>query len=268
MRLNALVIAAVFAWAPSATAQWLTYPTPGVPTTSSGAPNLEAPTPRAPDGKPDLSGMWEPDKNRPCPPTGCFDSVLSEQFMDIGWGLTGGLPYQPWAAALVKQRQQQNGKDDPNSNCLPVGALRIHTAPFIKKYVQIPGLVVILTERDVTYRQIFTDGRPLPVDPQPSYYGYSTGRWEGDTLVVRTTGFRDGIWLDRAGNLLTPAATITETFRRRDYGHLDIGVTVDDPGAYSAPWTTTINQTIVLNTELIDYHCLENERDIQHFLGR
>lgn len=188
--------------------------------------------------------------------------------MDIAWGRTGALPYQPWAAALVKERLQRKSIDDPGSNCQPMGILKNHTAPFIKKIIQIPGVVVILTEREVTYRQIFTDGRPLPVDPQPSYNGYSTGRWDGDTLVVRTTGFRDGIWLDRAGNPLTPAATITERFRRKDYGHLEIVATVDDPKAYTAPWTVTLNQFIVLNTELIDYHCAENERDTGHYLGK
>lgn len=263
-----IVTAVVFAAASSLTAQWLNYPTPGVPRTSSGAPNLESPAPRTPDGTPDLSGMWEPERNRPCPPTGCFDAELSEHFMDIGWGLKGGLPSQPWAAALVKERLQQNGKDDPNSNCRPLGIIRNHTAPFIRKIIQVPGLVAILTERDVAYRQIFTDGRPLPVDPQPSFNGYSTGRWEGDTLVVQTNGFRDGIWLDRAGSPLTAAATITERFRRRNYGHLQIDVTVDDPKAYTAPWTVTLNQFIALNTELIDYHCLENERDTSHYLGK
>jgi len=249
-------------------AQWLEYPTRGVPTTSDGAPNLAAPTPRTTDGHPDFSGMWEPEKDRPCPPRGCFDSILAEHFMDIAWGLKGGLPYQPWAAALVKERLQRNSIDDPGSNCQPMGIVKNHTAPFIKKVIQIPGVVVILTEREVTYRQIFTDGRALPVDPQPSYNGYSIGAWDGDTLVVRTSGFRDGIWLDRAGNPITPAATITERFRRKDYGHLEVGVTVDDPKAYTSPWTVTLNQFIVLNTELIDYHCAENEKDTAHFLGR
>ena len=186
--------------------------------------------------------MWEPEKDRPCPPRGCFDSILAEHFMDIAWGLKGGLPYQPWAAALVKERLQRNSIDDPGSNCQPMGIVKNHTAPFMKKVIQIPGVVVILNEREVTYRQIFTDGRPLPVDPQPSYNGYSIGAWDGDTLVVRTSGFRDGIWLDRAGNPITPAATITERFRRKDYGHLEIGVTVDDPKAYTSPWTVTLNQ--------------------------
>ena len=263
----AVVIAGTCA-APLVSAQWLNYPTPGVPKTASGAPNLEAPAPRTSDGKPDLSGMWEPDKNRPCPPTGCFDAVLAEHFMDIGWGRPGGLPFQPWAAALVKERTKAFAVDDPGSNCQPVGIIKNHTLPFIKKIIQLPGLMVILNEREVTYRQIFTDGRPQPVDPQPSYNGYSTGRWEGDTLVVTSKGFRDGMWLDRAGSPLTPGATITERFRRTNFGHLDIDVTVDDPKAYTAPWTVTLKQFLVINTELIDYHCSENERDAKHFLGK
>jgi hypothetical protein len=263
-----IVVASVFAGTWPAGAQWLNYPTHGVPTTSDGAPNLAAPTPRTTDGHPDFSGMWEPAKDRPCPPRGCFDSILAEHFMDIAWGLKGGLPYQPWAAALVKERLQRNSIDDPGSNCQPMGIIKNHTAPFMKKVIQIPGVVVILDEREVTYRQIFTDGRPLPVDPQPSYNGYSIGAWDADTLVVRTSGFRDGIWLDRAGNPITPAATITERFRRTDYGHLEIGVTVDDPKAYTSPWTVTLTQSIVLNTELIDYHCAENEKDTAHFLGK
>jgi hypothetical protein len=263
-----IVVASVFAGTWPAGAQWLNYPTRGVPITSGGAPNLAAPTPRTTDGHPDFSGMWEPAKDRPCPARGCFDSILAEHFMDIAWGLKGGLPYQPWAAALVKERLQRNSIDDPGSNCQPMGIIKNHTAPFMKKVIQIPGVVVILDEREVTYRQIFTDGRPLPVDPQPSYNGYSIGAWDADTLVVRTRGFRDGIWLDRAGNPITPAATITERFRRTDYGHLEIGVTVDDPKAYTSPWTVTLNQSIVLNTELIDYHCAENEKDTAHFLGK
>ena len=268
MRTVVAVAIAVACGAPPVAAQWLDYPTPGVPRTPGGEPNLAAPAPRTPDGRPDLSGMWEPDKNRPCPPTGCFDAVLAEHFMDLGWGRPGGLPYQPWAAELVKARSLKYAIEDPGSNCQPVGFIKNHTLPFIRKIIQVPGLMVILNEREVTYRQIFTDGRPLPVDPQPSYNGYSTARWEGDALVVTSKGFRDGMWLDRAGSPLTPDATVTERFRRRDYGHLDIDLTVDDPKAYTAPWTVTLNQFLVLNTELIDYHCSENERDAKHFLGK
>ncbi len=248
--------------------QWLTYPTAGVPKTPSGLPNLGAPTPRTADGKPDLSGIWEADNTNPCPPYGCPDMHTSKEFVNIGARLPGGLPYQPWAAELVKQRMAVNGKDDPVSHCQPAGALRLLTYPPYRKIVQTPGLVVILSERDVTFRQIFTDGRALPKDPQPSFTGYSSGHWEGDTLVVQTNGFRDGMWLDRSGSPLTDAATMTERFRRVNYGNLDIEITVDDPKAYTAPWTVTLHQFIVLNTELLEYFCQENEKDQTHLVGK
>ena len=249
-------------------AQWLDYPTAGVPKTPNGSPNLKAPTPRTGDGKPDLSGIWEPEKNKPCPLDGCPDGPAPQEFFDIGWGLKGGLPYQPWARDLVKERMIQNAKDDPITHCIPGGIAKMHTVPLFKKIVQAPGLIVILNERDAMYRQIFLDGRPLPVDPQPSFNGYSTGKWEGDTLVVQSIGFRDGLWLDRNGSPLTDAAKMTERFHRVDYGHLEIQLTVDDPKAYTAPWTVKLNQTIVLNSELIDYFCMENEKDLAHMVGK
>jgi len=261
-------VAVLFATSTALPAQWLNYVTPGVPKKPDGSPNLGAPTPRTADGKPDLSGMWEQEKDRPCPPEGCADDPAGAQWSDIGWGLEGGLPYQPWAAALVKARTEQHGKDDPITHCLPGSITQMHTAPGFKKIIQAPGLIAILHERHVSYRQIFTDGRPLPVDPQPSWTGYSTGKWEGDTLVVQTTGFRDGLWLDRSGDPLTDAAKVTERFRRVNYGRLEIQITVDDPKAYTAPWTVKLNQPIVLNTELLDYVCLENEKDITHMVGK
>jgi hypothetical protein len=212
--------------------------------------------------------MWEPEKNRPCPPDGCPDFQVSQEFVNIGWGLQGGLPYQRWAAELVKARIAENGKDDPGTQCLPTGVVKMHNTPLLKKIVQVPGLLVILNERNASFRQIFTDGRPLPADPNPTWNGYSTGKWEGDTLVVETNGFRDGLWLDRNGSPLTEAAKMTERFRRVDYGHLQIEVTVDDPKAYTKPWTVKLKQSIVLNTELLDYICLENEKDISHFTGK
>lgn len=247
-----------------ASAQWLNYPTPGVPKTPSGTPNLGAPTPRAADGKPDLSGIWEADNTRPCPPYGCPDMRLSNQFADIGFGLKDGLPYQPWAAELVKKRMAVNGKDDPASQCLPTGVPRMHIFPLLRKYVQFPGLLAILEERNKAWRQIFTDGRALPVEPQPAWYGYSSGKWDGDTLVVETTGFRDGLWLDRNGDPLTDKARVTERFRRVNYGNMEIEITVDDPKAYTAPWTITVKHFIVLNTDLLEQVCLENERDAAH----
>jgi hypothetical protein len=185
---------------------------------------------------------------------------LSEQFFDIGFGLKGGLPYQPWAAALVKQRMAQFGKDDPTSRCVPGGVVRWFTWPYYNKIVQLPGLIVILNEREAGYREIFTDGRPLPSDPVPSFKGYSTGRWDGDALVVRTNGLRDGLWLDRNGSPLTDAATVTERFRRTDYGHLEIEITVDDRKAYTGPWTVKVIQLLVPNVELAEFICLENEK--------
>ena len=161
-----------------------------------------------------------------------------------------------------------NGKEDPASRCQPFGAIRMFTFPQYRRIVQMPGLVVILSERDVTFRQIFTDARPLPKDPQPSFSGYSSGHWDGDTLVVETTGFRDGLWLDRNGSPMTDAAKLTERYRRVNYGNLEIQLTVDDPKAYTAPWTVTLHQLIVLNTDLLEYFCQENEKDRTHLVGK
>jgi hypothetical protein len=243
--------------------QWIDYPAAGVPRNADGSPNLGAPAPRTADGKPDLSGIWRPERNQKCPPDGCPDNQMSEQFLDLGWGMPNGLPYQPWAAALVKERQSKFGKDDPTSSCFPGGIVRLHTYPTMNKVVQTPSLVVILSERETTYRQIFMDGRPLPVDPLPSWKGYSVGRWEGDTLVVETAGFREeGIWLDRKGSPLTEAAKITERFRRVNFGRLEIQVTIDDPKAYTAPFTVTLNEYIVTSGDLLDFICLENHAEV------
>jgi hypothetical protein len=257
------VVIAVIAISAPLGAQWLKYPTTGVPKTPSGVPNLGAAAPRTSDGKPDLSGIWQADRgivSRPCPTNDCDELRTSDQWLDFGVGLAGGLPYQPWAADAVKQRKVEKGKDDPTSWCLPLGVPRLLVDPEFRKIVQVPGLVVILNERNASYRQIFTDGRPLPEDPQPSWNGYSTGSWEGDTLVVETNGFRDGIWIDRSGSPMTDAAKVTERFRRPSYGNLEIEVTVDDPKAYAKPWTVKVRELIALNTELMDYICNENER--------
>ena len=245
-------------------AQWLQYPTPGVPRLPDGSPNLNSPAPRTPDGKPDLSGIWDIEHNKPCPPGGCADMYIGEEFLDIGWSIHG-LPYQPWAAEVTKKRTEDNGMADPISHCLPGGIVKGLTIPLFRKIIQIPGLVVILNELGSSYRQIFTDGRPLPVIDQPTFNGYSVGKWEGDTLVVETTGFKDQMWLDRNGSPLTDAAKITERFHRINLGKLEIEITVDDPKAYTKPWTVKLNQLIVLDTELIDYICLENEKDATRY---
>jgi hypothetical protein len=247
-------------------AQWLTYPTKGLPLNADGSPNLKAPAPKTADGKPDLSGVWDVEKNRPCGATGCPDQAPQEYF-NIGWSLKDGLPYQPWAAALVKSRTAQNSAEDPVTRCLPIGVVHMHTMPLLRKIVQTPGLLVIFYERNAAYRQIFTDGRPLPEDPQPSYNGYSTGKWEGDALVVQSNGFQDGIWLDHYGSPLTESAKLTERFHRVTFGRLEVEITVDDPKAYTRPWTVKLAQNLVPNAELLDAYCLENEKDIRHFVS-
>jgi hypothetical protein len=261
------VVAAQLSVTP-AHAQWLNYPTAGVPKTASGAPNLNAPAPRAADGKPDLSGLWTmmcPTANGPvmCAP----EIAVPQVFGDIGRGVRGGLPYQPWAAELVKARKADYGKDDPTSHCLPGGIAKLHTSALLRKIVQTPGLILFLMERNASYRQIYTDGRPLPKDLNPSWNGSATGHWEGDTLVVETAGFREGQWLDRAGSPLTEAAKMTEKISRPNFGTLEIELTVDDPKAYTKPWTIQLTHSILLNTELLDYVCAENEKDDVHLVG-
>jgi hypothetical protein len=248
-------------------AQWLKYPTPGVPRTKTGAVNMTAPAPRA-QGKPDLSGIWEAEDNRPCPSGGCLDMKVGQEFVNIGWSLKDGLPYQPWAAELTKQRTKENRLHDPMSRCLPPGIVRLHTHALLRKIVQTAALITILNEQSVWYRQIMTDGRPLPVDPLPTWNGYSVGKWDGDTLVVQSNGFRDDLWLDANGSPMTSAAKITERFRRPDFGHLEIALTVDDPKAYTRPWTVTLKQTIVADSDLLDYVCQENEKDFGHLVGQ
>ena len=248
-------------------AQWIHYPTAGIPRLADGKPNLSAPTPRTKDGKPDFSGVWEVEHNRPCPPGGCDDMWIPQEFLDIGWSLKGGLPYQPWAAEIVKRTKEDRSKD-PNSHCLPTGMVRMYTTPLFRKMVQTPGLLIILTEREVTYRQIFTDGRPLPKDPNPTWNGYSTARWEGETLVVQTIGFKDDLWLDANGNPLGSAAKLTERIRRPNFGMLEVEMTIDDPTFYTAPWSVTVKQPLVIDSELLDYYCLENEKDWAHMVKK
>lgn len=217
-------------------AQWISHRSPGVPRLANGRPNLKAAAPRSRDGHPYLSGIWYLHFDA-CSPFGCADYQAGPEFFNFGATLPGGLPYQPWAAALVKERM----------------------AAFAK-IIQTPNLVVILSERDVTYRQLFVDGRTLPADPEPTWNGYSAGRWEGDALVIESNGFRDDTWIDRNGSPLTSAARVTERFRRPDYGHLQIEITVNDAKAYTRPWTVTLAQDLVVDTELLDYHCTDNDK--------
>ena len=244
--------------------QWINYPTAGVPRTADGKPNLAAACPRTADGKPDLSGLWIMQTKRQGNPEfpGC--EAISDEFANIGASLKGGLPYQPWAADLVKQRRTEQRVNDPMSRCVPIGPVRLHTWNGPRKLVQAGGLLIIMNELDTTYRQIYTDGRPLPADPNPSWNGYSSGHWEGDTLVVQSNGFRDRIWLDATGNPMTDAAKMIEKFHRIDFGHMEIELTVEDPKAYTKPWTVTLHQVIALDTDLLDFVCADNEKDGTH----
>lgn len=262
-RAGLLVLAATLA-APGF-GQWIRYPTAGVPRKADGTPDLTAPAPRLSGGKPDFSGIWHTAMVNPCEPeTGRFCGLEiggSPLALNIGQNLPGGLPYQPWAAELVKQRFP---KDDPHVRCLPDNPPRTWVMPHLTKAVHTPQLLVLLYEVNAMYRQIFIDGRPLPVDPNPSWNGYSTAVWEDDTLVVRTNGFRDDLWIDMAGAPLTSAGLMIERVRRPNYGTLEVEITVDDPKAYRRPWTVSMKQEIMLDTELIDEICLENEKSWQH----
>jgi hypothetical protein len=249
-------------------AQWIDTPTAGVPRTAKGEPDLGAPAPRAASGKPDLSGIWFSIEFVPeCSAAECIPQGvgLPLDATNIGRTLPDGLPYQPWAAALVATRTANRAQDDPHAHCLPPNFPRAFSFPHYFKILTTPQVTVILHEFNATYRQIFTDGRALPVDPNPYWQGYSSGRWEGDTLVVETIGFRDDLWLDLSGSPLTSAAHVTERFKRVDYGHLQIELTVNDPKAYTRPWTVTLTKAIVLDTDLVEEVCLENEQDTRLF---
>jgi hypothetical protein len=248
-------------------AQWIRYPTDGVPRTADGKPNLAASPPRMADGKPDFSGVWENEGYvAGAEGTGPMPKTV---FFDLSFGMKGARPpYQPWAADLYAERKDQNAKDNPDARCLPIGALQMLAHPLPKKILHRPGLLVLLHERNMEFRQIFTDGRRLPDDPQPSWYGYSSGRWEGDTLVVNTVGFRDGLWADFFGSPLTDQAKMTERYRRPRFGVLEVEVTIDDPKAYTRPWTVNVNQRLGLDMELLEYACLENEKDVPRLVGK
>jgi len=253
VRLRACVAVAnltllVCAIAGVAAAQWLKVPIPGTPRTPEGKPNLNAPAPRASDGKPDLSGIWEADSPRP-----------NQNLVPEG----AEAPMLPAAAQLYKHRVETQGWDVPMTYCMPHGvpdAITVPGLPF--KMLQMPGVTVLLFEEFHVYRQIHTDGRKLPVDPNPAWYGYSIGRWEGETFVVDTSGFREGTWLDNSGHPHSDALRTTERFHRVNFGHLDVDVTIDDPKTYSRPWkSVTMHFTLQPDTELLEHFC-ENNRDL------
>jgi len=261
--LPVVIVMAVAASAVTLSAQWPKYPAPGVPKTASGEVDMNAPAPRTADGKPDLSGVWRAGggggrQGAPPPPA---DAVPLAAFRDIGQNIKGGLPLTPYGAELLKTRVAGNSKDNPEAHCLPMGIIQLHTQGAPRKFIQTPRVIVVLYEASWERREIFTDGRKLPTDDaHPWFYGYSTGRWEGDTLVVETSGFRDDGWLDIIGSPLTDQAKVTERFRRVNYGRMEIDVTIEDKKAYTRPFTVRVNQSLMLDEELIEFICLENQR--------
>jgi len=236
-------------------AQWVKVPAAKTPVGADGKPNLAAPAPRLADGKPDLSGIWEP--------------ISPKYLRDLAADLKPGeVPYQPWAKALVDSRADgSHAREESDANCLPQGIPKIAAAPAPWKIIQSPGNIVILHEAFNLWRQVFLDGRQFAEDLNPSWLGYSIGKWEGDTLVVDSKGFNGKTWLDQAGKPTTEALHVTERYRRKNFGTLEIQITIDDPKAYTKPWTVTEEVRLVLNTDLLEFICNENNRDLVHLPG-
>jgi hypothetical protein len=237
-------------------AQWLNQPTAGIPRTPDGKPNLTAPAPHTADGKPDLSGLWL--------------RISPKYHRNIAADLKPE-DIQPWARALLDQRLEDLGRDYMNVKCVPLGpgyatAADITGAEMVK-IVQTPTLIVMLNP-DLTYRQIFLDGRSLEAEPNPTWMGYSVGHWDGDTLVVESNGYNDRTWLDHNGHPHTEALRTTERYRRRNVGNLDLEVTLSDPGTYAKPWTVAVRAELAADTEMIEFVCNENERSLQHWVGK
>jgi hypothetical protein len=260
---TALTAAIVFAFAGTAQAQfldqWVNYPWKNVPRTADGKVDLNAPAPKAADGKPDLSGFYMPRD---------FSKLLSiagNRPEDVP-------PLQPWARELYQQRIDSNGKDHPGAYCLPSGIPEKLSIPDGLKVVQTPNLIVFLYESRTIYRQVFLDGRKLPKidtdDFQPSWMGYSVGRWEGDTLVVETVGSNGKAWLDMKGLPGTEALHVTERYTRPNLGTVNIDVTIDDPKAYTKPWSFKVTWNLRGDAELIESICEENSKDAPHMVGK
>jgi hypothetical protein len=304
-RLTTFALALVLTSAPPATAQWAKRIPPGTPMTADGKPDLDAPTPRTADGKPDLTGVWEIAPPRragrgagagaavpsgqagalppaPAPGQPARDGAQGGRaggaaangaanpdanvFGNIGAQTQGGAPYQQWAADLVKKRMADNSKDNPDAHCLPMGLMQMTSHPYPRKIIQTPKEVVFIYEGSgTTVREVLLDGWAPVKDADPWWNGYSVGRWEGDTLVIETTNFMDDGWLDVRGSPLTSAGKITERIRRPSYGTLENEVTIDDPKAYTRPFSATVRYRLSPDTQLIEFVCID--KDAQHYVG-
>jgi hypothetical protein len=253
--MDRIAIAAVLVLLPvSVSAQWLDYRTLGIPRTADGKPNLTAPAPRTPDGKPDLSGLWEPEAS-----PYRFDVIQDVKDEGI---------FRPAAEALFLQRAADLRRDNPVTHCLPAGPSAIFAAGSTRFYriVQSPAVIALLYELS-GFRQIYTDGRPLPKDPNPTWMGYSIGHWDGDTMVVESAGFNDKTWLDMVGHPHSEYLHVTEKFHRVDFGHMQVQVTYDDPEMLVRPLTISLAVNYAPDTDMLEYVCNENERDTEHLIA-
>jgi hypothetical protein len=269
MRKLLLIVIALSLAGLGVSAQWLHTPIAGAPRTRDGKINMTGPVPRL-NGKPDLSGVWQV-QGDPRAPGGLFglgESLNSRYFRDILSDFPpDARPLTPFGAELLR-RNSQPGVFNPVLNCLPDGVPHGDLLPEPFKIIHARGVIVLLYEVATTFRQVFMDGRKLPVDPSPSWQGYSVGRWEGDTLVVDTIGFNDMSWLDARGTGHSTDMRIEERFRRRDYGHLDLTITITDPKTFTRPITIKVVEELLPDTDLLEHYCQENEQDDQHMPGR
>jgi hypothetical protein len=274
-------IAAIVLATVATSAQWLNYPTPGLPRTKDGKPNLTAPMPRSRDGRPDLSGVWHVQPHSRAEMKRLFGDnadAVEVPGMEIDtvskYGINilidfkpGDEPIRKDVAAEINRRNQVSSGLDTLSRCLPASIPLATLLSEVTKIVQTPGLTLVMHELDNATRQIYTDGRPLPVDPNPSWLGYSIGRWDDDTLVVETVGFNGKASLDIMGHPRSESMRTTERYRRRDVGHLDVEITFDDPVVYTKPFTIKVTHLLQADTDILEYFCNENERDQVHLIN-
>ena len=258
-------------------AQWLNYPTRGIPRTRDGKPDLSAPTPRDSNRRPRFAGLWQTESAPrdvlarliPDATNGAGEEPLSQYFINIFSDLKPDEePLRPDTVALYRQRTGNFARESPLSRCLPEGMPLVEMAPAPYKIVETPGLILMLYERGTIFRQVYTDGRKLPVDPQPSWMGYSVGKWQGDSLVVDTVGLNDRGWLDARGHAHSEALHLTERFHRPDFGHLEVQLTFDDPQMYTRPFTITLKQNLLPDSDVLESFCAENEKDVLHTAGK
>ncbi len=237
-------------------AQWLDQPTRGIPRTSDGKPNLAAAAPRTSDGHPDFTGLW--------------NKISPKYKSNIAADLKPS-DIQPWAQKLVAERDENLQKDYMHELCLPLGPGYAtgadSTGAEMIKIVQTPSLIVILNP-DLTYRQVFMDGRSLEKMPNPDWMGYSVGHWDGNSLVVDSFGFNDKTWLDHDGHPHTEALRMTERYTRRDVGNMDVDITLSDPGTYARPWTIKVRAELAPDTEMIEFVCNEANKNREHWIGK